>query len=157
MRGTQLSRASTGPSKDVKSMALSIPKRGFSEAPAAQAGLTFRSNFAWMFSGNVIFAICQWGMVVALAKLGSSYMLGQFSLGLAIATPVLMLTNLNLRAVQATDATHSYTFQEYLQLRLIMTIAALVVIGGLVWNGRYGQSTSVVILGVATAKGIETL
>ena len=41
---------------------------------------------------------------MALAKLGSSFMIGQFSLGLAIATPVLMFTNLHLRAVQATDA-----------------------------------------------------
>ena len=64
-------------------------------------GLSLRSNFAWVLTGNVIYAACQWGAIVALAKLGSSFMIGQFSLGLAIATPVLMFTNLHLRAVQA--------------------------------------------------------
>ena len=55
--------------------------------------LSLRSNFAWAVTGNTIYAICQWGMVVALAKFGSTLMVGQFSLGLAIVTPVLMLSN----------------------------------------------------------------
>ncbi len=67
-------------------------------------GLSLRSNFAWVLAGNVVYAACQFGMIIALAKLGSSIMVGQFSLGLAIATPVLMFTNLHLRAVQATDS-----------------------------------------------------
>ena len=71
-------------------------------------GLSLRSNFAWILTGNVVYAACQWGAIVALAKLGSSFMIGQFSLGLAIATPVLMFTNLHLRAVQATDARRLY-------------------------------------------------
>ena len=37
--------------------------------------------------------------------------------GLAIATPVLMFTNLHLRAVQATDARRLSSFGEYLRLR----------------------------------------
>ena len=124
---------------------------------AAICGLSLRSNFAWSLSGNVIYASCQWGMIVALAKLGSSFMLGQFSLGLAIATPVLMFTNLHLRAVQATDSRGLYSFPEYLQLRSAMTLCAMAVIGGVVWLGDYGRETSTVILAVALAKGIETL
>src|SRR5579863_8985813 len=81
------------------------------------SGLSLRSNFAWALAGNVVYAICQWGILVALVKLGSSLMVGQFSLGLAIATPVLMFTNLHLRAVQATDAMHYYSFAEYRLLR----------------------------------------
>jgi len=42
--------------------------------------------------------------VSALAKLGNASMVGQYALALAIAAPVFMLTNLQLRAVQATDA-----------------------------------------------------
>ena len=78
-------------------------------------GLSLRSNFAWVLTGNVVYAICQWGVIVALAKLGSSFMIGQFSLGLAISTPVLMFTNLHLRAVQATDARRLSSFGEYMQ------------------------------------------
>src|SRR5207249_11641930 len=48
-----------------------------------EGGMSWRSNFAWALSGNVVYAACQWGMVIALAKLGNSFMVGQFSLGLA--------------------------------------------------------------------------
>src|SRR5690349_3913529 len=120
-------------------------------------GLPLRSNFVWILTGNVVYAVCQWGMIVALAKLGSSVMIGQFSLALAIATPVLMFTNLHLRAVQATDAQRFYSFTEYLELRLVMTLTAMLVIAGIIWCGHYERRTAMVIVAVALAKGIETL
>lgn len=119
--------------------------------------LSLRSNFAWILTGNVVYAACQWGAIVALAKLGSSFMIGQFSLGLAISTPVLMFTNLHLRAVQATDARRLYSFGEYLRLRIAMTLLGLAVIAGIAWFGNYERRTAMVILSVALAKGIETL
>jgi O-antigen/teichoic acid export membrane protein len=93
---------------------------------------------------------------VALAKLGSSFIVGQFSLGLAISTPVLMLTNLQLRAVQATDSRRLYSFGEYLRLRSILTLVGLVAIACIGWFGHYERQTAMVILLVAVAKGIET-
>jgi O-antigen/teichoic acid export membrane protein len=125
-------------------------------APVAP-GLSLRSNFAWVLTGNVAYAACQWGMIVALAKLGSSFMVGQFSLGLAISTPVLMFTNLHLRAVEATDARRIYSFAEYLQLRIVMTVAGMLAIAGTAWFGNYERRTAMVILAVASAKAIETL
>jgi O-antigen/teichoic acid export membrane protein len=120
-------------------------------------GLSLRSNFVWILTGNLVYAACQWGMIVALAKLGSSFMVGQFSLGLAIATPMLVFTNLHLRAIQATDARRSYSFTEYLKLRLVMTFTAMAVIAGIAWCGHYERRTAMVIPVVALAKGIETL
>jgi O-antigen/teichoic acid export membrane protein len=120
-------------------------------------GLSLRSNFAWVLTGNVVYAACQWGAIVALAKLGSSFMIGQFSLGLAISAPVLMFTNLHLRAVQATDARRLCSFAEYLRLRTAMTMAGLAVIAGIACFGHYARQTAMVILAVALAKGIETL
>ena len=120
-------------------------------------GLSLRSNFVWILSGNVVYAVCQWCMIVALAKLGNAFMVGQFSLALAIATPVLMFSNLHLRAVQATDARRLSSFAEYLQLRAAMTLAGLAVIAGITWFGHYEQHTAMVILAVALAKAIETL
>lgn len=117
----------------------------------------WRYNFAWALSGNVGYAACQWGMVVALAKLGSSFLVGQFSLGLAIATPVFMFTNLQLRAVQGTDARRQYSFGEYLGLRVVtigIALAAIVLITGF---GRYERNTALVILAVAAIKGVEAL
>jgi O-antigen/teichoic acid export membrane protein len=120
-------------------------------------GLSLRSNFAWILTGNVVYASCQWGAIVALARLGGSFMIGQFSLGLAIATPVLMFTNLHLRAVQATDARRLYSFGEYLRLRTAMTLGGLAVIAGIVCFGNYTRQTALVILTIALAKGIETM
>lgn len=120
-------------------------------------GLSLRSNFAWVLTGNVVYAACQWGAIVALAKLGSSFMIGQFSLGLAISAPVLMFTNLHLRAVQATDARRLCSFGEYLRLRTAMTMAGLAIILGIACFGHYQRQTTMVILAVALAKGIETL
>jgi len=127
------------------------------DAPADPQGLSLRTNFAWVLVGNMVYAACQWGMIIALAKLGDSLMVGQFSLGLAVATPVLMFSNIDLRAVQATDVRRNYRFAEYLRLRVVMTIAALAVIAGIVWLGRYDPRTTAVILAVALAKGVETL
>lgn len=119
--------------------------------------LSLRSNFAWAVAGNVVYAACQWGMIVALAKFGTSFMVGQFSLGLAVVTPVLMFSNLNLRAVQATDARRQFRFAEYLRLRLALTLAALAVIAVIVRFGGYEGRTAAVILALALAKAIEAL
>ena len=141
---------------------LATPQAPREPAPAVEmrqppAGLSLRSNFAWVLSGNLVFAACQWGIIVALAKLGSALMVGQFSLGLAIATPVLMFTNLYLRAVQATDARRAYRFGEYFQLRITMTVIGLMIIAAIALFGDYGRATLMVVLAVALAKGIETL
>jgi O-antigen/teichoic acid export membrane protein len=119
--------------------------------------LSLRSNFIWVLSGNAVYAVCQWCMIVVLAKLGNAFMVGQFSLALAIATPVLTFSNLHLRVVQATDAKRLYSFAEYLHLRGVMTLAAITVIAGITWFGHYERRTAMVILAIALAKGIETL
>jgi len=127
------------------------------EAMPELQGLSLRSNFAWALAGNVVYAACQWGIIIVLAKLANSFVVGQFSLGLAVATPVLMFSNFDLRAVQATDARRQYRFAEYFRLRVVMTLVGLLVIAGIVRFGRFESQTAAVILAVALAKGVETL
>jgi O-antigen/teichoic acid export membrane protein len=119
--------------------------------------LTLRRNFSWTFIGNAVYAACQWGMLVLLAKFGSPEIVGQFTLGLAVTAPVVMLTNLQLRSVQATDAKHQYLFGDYLGLRLIGTGLALLLIGGITLNSGYRWETSLVILTIGLAKGFESI
>ena len=76
-------------------------------------GLSLRKNFTWTLAGNVVYAGCQWGMLVVLAKLGTPEMLGQFALALAITAPVMMFAYLGLRNVLATDARSEYLFGHY--------------------------------------------
>jgi O-antigen/teichoic acid export membrane protein len=119
--------------------------------------LTLRRNFSWTFIGNVVYAACQWGMLVVLAKLGSPEMVGQFTLGLAVTAPVIMFANLQLRAVQATDARHEYIFEDYLGLRLITTGLGILIILGITLTAGYPWETLLVILVVGLAKAIESI
>jgi O-antigen/teichoic acid export membrane protein len=119
--------------------------------------LSIRRNFSWIFVGNVVYAACQWGILVVLAKLGTPEMVGQFTLGLAVTAPVVMFTNLHLEAIQVTDARHQYLFSDYLGLRLISTGLALLVIAGITLVTRYRWETAIVILLVGLAKAFESI
>jgi O-antigen/teichoic acid export membrane protein len=120
-------------------------------------GLSLRRNFAWTFVGNVVYAACQWGMLVALAKLGSPEMVGQFALGLAICAPVMMLANLQLRSVQGTDARNEYRFGDYLALRLMTTALAFGLICLIAWLAVARWQTALVVVLVGVAKGVESI
>ena len=103
-----------------------LPEKHIRESPEKLSipRLSLRKNFSWTLAGNIIYAACQWGMLIILAKLGSAEMVGQFALGLAITAPIIMFADLNLRHVQATDAQEEYHFRDYLGLRLITTSLA---------------------------------
>jgi O-antigen/teichoic acid export membrane protein len=131
-----------------------MPRRAYT---LTMKPLTLRHNFSWTFLGNFVYAACQWAMLVVLAKLGSPEMLGQFSLGLAVTSPVIMFTNLQLRFVQATDAKKEYLFSDYLGLRLLGTGLALVVIAAISLLSGYRLETSLVILSIGLAKGLESI
>src|SRR4029079_4222728 len=76
-------------------------------------------NISWISVGNGIRAGCQWGMIAALAKLGTPQIVGQYSLGLAITAPIFLLTGLQLNAIQATDAASEFSFSNYFTLRVL--------------------------------------
>ena len=95
------------------------------DAPSrARPALSLRANFSWMLVGNVVYAGCQWCVLVALARLASAEAVGQFALGLAAAAPIMTFSMLHLRALQATDARSEFAFAEYLALRLMTTTIA---------------------------------
>ena len=119
-------------------------------------GLSLRTNFSWTLLGNIVYSGCQWGMLVILAKLGSPVMVGQFALGLAVTAPIIMFANLQLRAVQATDAKHEYLFGDYLGLRLIAIALALFVIVAISFFSGYREDTMLVILVIGVAKAFES-
>jgi O-antigen/teichoic acid export membrane protein len=132
-----------------------IPKTGLHERETN--ALSIHENFSWTFAGNVVYAGSQWGILVVLAKLGTPEMLGRFALGLAVTAPVIMFSNLHLRAVQATDAKYEYTFGDYLGLRIITTLSALLVIVAIVFFSGYRGETAFIILAIGAAKGFEAI
>ena len=138
---------------------------GFSQEPDARKpvspmrlrALSLKTNFSWTLAGNLVYAGCQWGMLMVIAKLGSPQLVGQYALGLAVTAPVIMLSNLQLRGVLATDATEEHSFGDYLALRILTTGLALLAVAGIVVAVGYQRQTALVILAVGLTKGIESI
>ena len=92
------------------------------DAPDSGAGprpLSLKKNVAWTFFGNVVTALCQWGILVVLAKVGTPEIVGQYAMGLAVSGPIMMFASMQLRKFQATDSHHEFRFGDYLGLVLI--------------------------------------
>lgn len=119
--------------------------------------LSLRVNFTWSLIGNVIYAASQWGILVVLAKVGTPETVGQFTLALAICAPIVMFTNLQLRAIQATDANELYEFGHYLGLRLVMSTLALVTITMVAVASSYGPVIVLTVAAIALAKAFESI
>ena len=85
----------------------------------------FKRSFAFAFSGNAFFFICQWAMGVMLAKLGTPAILGQFAYAQAICIPVFVFSQLQLKAVLVSDARDEYVFGHYFTLRIVTSLIAM--------------------------------
>ena len=115
------------------------------------------ADFSWMFAGNSIYAGGQFAMLVLLAKLVRPELVGQYALGLAVVYPVMMLTNLQLRAVMTSGARRQTDFGHYLSLRLLTTSLALMIIFAITQVLRYSWELTAVVLMVGVAYAIETI
>lgn len=103
--------------------------------------------------GNGAFALSQWLVVICLARLGSPTMVGQYTLGLAIGTPIVLLGSLALRNVLVTDIASSCHFPTYLRLRAGCMAAAFAVI--VVMAVSVGADATAVIVLVGVAKAVD--
>jgi O-antigen/teichoic acid export membrane protein len=129
-----------------------------SDRPALDLSpLSTRRNFSWALLGNGFYGLCQLGMIAALAKLGDPAMVGQFMLALAICAPVFLLSSLQLRTVQATDARETFSFDEYSALRVRTVSLAFLAVAAIVMGAGYPLTVSLAILGMAAAKALESL
>jgi O-antigen/teichoic acid export membrane protein len=130
------------------------PGQGSSLRPSvAGTSLPVHFNFSWMLVGNGAFSLSQWAQVAVLAKLASPALVGEYALALALVSPVFMFTDLQLSAVQATDARHRYEFSDFAMLRLLSCCVALLVVAALAFAVPAGRSIRplalVLVLGLA--------
>jgi O-antigen/teichoic acid export membrane protein len=116
-----------------------------------------RSNFSWTFLGNLIYGISQWLFLFVIAKVGTPEMIGDYSLGLAIVTPVILFANLHLRSLQVTDFKGQHTFPDYLALRLVTAFSTVLIVFLLSKFSGYGESTQIIVLIIGLAKSIEAV
>ncbi|MGE6229110.1 oligosaccharide flippase family protein [Paenibacillus chitinolyticus] len=119
--------------------------------------LSLKKNFSWSLTGNVFYTFAQFCMFTLIVKITNPESVGVFSLGLAVASPVFMFTNLNLRAIQATDRKDEYDFKDYMMTRLIMSTTAILIILGMSIAAQYPYNSLGVILAVGFNKYIESI
>lgn len=134
-----------------------IPGEGDCTPEDRAKALPLWNNFSWTFAGTLVYTLCQWGMLSVLSKLGTPAVVGQFALGLAITAPIILFSNLQLRYVQATDARNEYAFGDYLGLRVVTTLLALVLILAIVSLSGYRLELIVLVLVVGLAKAFESV
>jgi O-antigen/teichoic acid export membrane protein len=126
-------------------------------ARALPAERPLRVGFTWTLIGNLTYAGCQWAMLMVLAKLTSPEVVGRFALGLAVTGPVFMFANLQLRAIQATDARGDFSFSDYLRLRGATTALGMLACVVFAVFGGFGPEAAWVVAAMALSRAAESL
>ena len=124
---------------------------------------SLRGSVVWTAVGNSVYLGSQYGMLMAIAKLGTTSLVGEFSLGLAIVSPVLLFSQMQLRQVLVTDAQRSVPFGAFFWTRavagamaLVGTLAAVALLGygldfllvtGLLGAAKFAESQSDIVYG----------
>lgn len=115
---------------------------------------TLRASFLWALAGSTIFQICQWVAVIAITKLSSTAVAGDWNLALAVTAPIFLFTQFKLRSVQTTDVRDEFTWAEYAANRIAGSLGALAVTG-LVVALVYRDAIAPLILLVAVSKVVD--
>jgi O-antigen/teichoic acid export membrane protein len=119
--------------------------------------LSLRKNASFMLIGNLIYSLSQWGLIMILAKLGSPSLVGEFTLALAVTAPIILIFDFQLRSVLATDTAGEFPFSHYLALKAFSSLAALLVLGLVLFISGYQGQVALVILIVGLTKLVESV
>lgn len=107
--------------------------------------------------GNITYAGAQFVIVILLNKFGSSEIVGQYSLGLAVTAPIFMLSHLHLRSVLIVEQSGQYLFGDFLGLRLVTTAAAITITAGICLAGGFDWQTALVIFFIGLYRIVESV
>jgi O-antigen/teichoic acid export membrane protein len=107
--------------------------------------------------GQVIYLGCQWSLMLMFARHGGASAAGLYALGLAISAPVMVMANLHLRELHASDVRQEFSFQERLAVRLVALGCAVSAISTAVWWTSWSHLEAWSIIAVTGAKAVESL
>lgn len=114
-------------------------------------------NFVWVALSTVLFQSCQWLMFATLARDAGSSAVGRFAFALAVTSPPIIFANLNLRIVIATDVRSTFTFRDYLMLRvwcLSFCLAGVIGVAAVACDSGYDAT---LIAAVTLAKVFDSI
>ena len=113
--------------------------------------LSLRKNFSWTLLGNVVYYLCQWGILSCLNKMEGTNASGIFILGLSISSPIYIFLEFHLKSLLATDVKERFRFECYFGSRLfsIFVSQVLVVVIAISCYSDMEKRLIIVFLGVA--------
>jgi O-antigen/teichoic acid export membrane protein len=114
-------------------------------------------SFIWTLAGSIAYAGSQWSMIILFAKLGNAAMVGQYAFAAAVAYPVSLIANLQLRAVFVNDHEGRYPFRRMLGSRYLLAAFAWMVLLCICLSIRSTGQTTALILLLGTAMLIDSL
>jgi O-antigen/teichoic acid export membrane protein len=112
------------------------------------------ADFSWALTGNVVYWACQWGIILVLAKLGTTAQVGEYALGMAITAPVVLFANFQLRTLLASDVEGRHSFSQYMSFRVVSLGAALLLVAAIVL-GTQPPAYGVTILLIGAAQALD--
>lgn len=115
-----------------------------------------RRSLSWTLFGELSFALSVWLSQVIIAKLGSPEALGRYTLGFAVATPIVIFANLHLRPIYVVDVRSRWGFADFLGLRSLLLPLALVVVAGICLGSNWSWATAAVVMLVALVRASES-
>lgn len=125
--------------------------------PRTPVNARMLANAGWTFFGNGLYSASQWLMVVVLARVTSPGTVGTLALALAITAPVMLFSNMQLRAVLSTDVNSSHGLSDYIYTRLVTTVVAAAGIMIFVLPFSKGAETIGVIIFITLSKTAENM
>jgi O-antigen/teichoic acid export membrane protein len=128
---------------------------GTERAPEATPMSSLIGAAAIMGLGQIVYVLCQWGILIIVARSGGPEMVGRFALALAITAPVMLFSNLALRAALVTDVRGEHPLGRYLALRLATAAIGLAIVVGLALGFEGEVALLIVVVGLA--KSSESL
>ncbi len=118
---------------------------------------TVSRNFSWMLFGNVVTAASNWLIIAVIARLATPHVVGEYAYALALCQPLIMLSQLNLRSLQATDTEDRNPFHDYFTLRLVCSAVCILTLGMLCLVLRPSAHTMAVIMIVGLSMSFDSI
>ncbi len=121
------------------------------------AEASLRRPIVWTVLGNSVYTLAQWAAVAVIAKTLGPDDVGVFALAASVTAPVLVLVQMQLRIVLATDVAHRRPLADYVVVRVWGAVALVALsLGYALLTGRSRET--VLAIGVfAVAKALDAV
>ncbi len=110
-----------------------------------------------MFFGNVVYSICQWGLISLFAKETTPESVGEYALAVAITAPLLYIGNFNIGVMFVTDVDEKFSFSQYRTARFLLTSVSVVMAAVICALSRFGAQMFAIVMLTSLTQATECL